>query len=349
MNLLKRLKRKLFFLSDNLKIISLFLQTKARSYNFSTKIIVFDTALESDNLGDEIIHKYCESALSSLGIFSETKLPTHRKPKTEALERLKDNKSKFIFGTNIISCAEEHDFIWHKPKTKYLKNLCLLGCGANDYEREMSLYSRMFYKKLLSKNFLHSVRDSYTENLLKNIGIGNVINTVCPTMWNLTPDFCKEIPRKKSKIVVTTLTDYKKSCSQDFYLLDMLLKNYDEVFIWIQGNRDLEYLAEYHLSGRLKKIDHTLYEYENFLKNTQCDYIGTRLHAGIRALNEKKRTIIIAVDERAVMISKDTNLPVIKRSEIKEKLQKIIDSDFSTDIKIPLDAITKWKNQFKKY
>ena len=165
-------------------------------------------------------------------------------------------------------------------------------------------------------------------------------------MWNLTPSFCKEISRKKADSVVTTLTDYDKDAEYDFFMLDVLLKTYNDVFIWIQGDYDFDYIKTYEHFSALRLIGHSLEEYEDFLAHTDCDYVGTRLHAGIRALNAKKRTVILAVDNRAIEIAKDTNLPVIPRSEIKDRLETCITADFSTDIKIPLAAIQTWKNQF---
>ena len=159
-------------------------------------------------------------------------------------------------------------------------------------------------------------------------------------------DFCRDIPRKKADSVVTTLTDYNKSKEFDFFLLDTLIKEYRNVFIWIQGDKDFSYLESYQNFSTLKIISHSLKAYDDFLRSTDCDYVGTRLHAGIHALNNKKRSIIIAVDDRAVKIANDTNLPVIRREEIKTKLTSFIERDFATEIRIPIDSIKKWKAQF---
>ena len=52
------------------------------------------------------------------------------------------------------------------------------------------------------------------------------------------------------------------------------------------------------------------------MANTEFDYVGTRLHAGILALNYRKRTLIIAVDNRAAEMKTDINLPVIARGDL---------------------------------
>lgn len=338
--------RAISFINSYLKFFPLLFYKTTEEKSCGKNIVLFDTALKTKNLGDEIIVFYCKENLINNNLIITNSVPTHIKPNKNELKYLNDNEFKIITGTNIISAKENKDYLWLKPKLKYIEHFCLMGCGANNYEKKLNFYSQLFYRKLLSKSFIHSVRDSFTENLLKSIGITNVINTSCPTMWKLTPEFCKSIPTKKATIAVTTLTDYEKDFDNDFYLLDTLLKNYEKVFIWIQGDEDYEYLKNYKDFEKLNIIGHTLKEYEQFLISTNCDYIGTRLHAGIRALNEKKRTLILAVDDRALQISKDTNLPVIRRSNIKKDLEKIILNEYHTDIKIPLENIEKWKNQF---
>ena len=79
----------------------------------------------------------------------------------------------------------------------------------------------------------------------------------------------------------------------------------------------------------------------------ELDYIGTRLHAGIRAMQKRRRSIIISIDNRAREMGKDYNLNVIEREDI-ENLEEYLLSEFKTDIKLNLDNIKKWKEQFKK-
>ena len=69
------------------------------------------------------------------------------------------------------------------------------------------------------------------------------------------------------------------------------------------------------------------------------------MHAGIRALQKKKRTIILAVDHRALEKKKDFQLTVLDRNDI-HLLEGMIDDRFKTDIQLPLENIQAWKNQF---
>ena len=87
--------------------------------------------------------------------------------------------------------------------------------------------------------------------------------------------------------------------------------------------------------------------YENILLAGDIDYIGNRLHGGIYALQHAVRSIIISIDYRAEEMSKDFSLQCIKRSQIKEKLNEIINSNWSTSIsELNTDKINKWKKQF---
>ena len=78
--------------------------------------------------------------------------------------------------------------------------------------------------------------------MLNKIGIKNVVNTACPTMWRLNEEHCSSIPKEKADRVITTLTNYNRDLDNDKILLDMLLENYKEVYIWIQAIEDYEYL-----------------------------------------------------------------------------------------------------------
>ena len=106
----------------------------------------------------------------------------------------------------------------------------MIGVGAQQYNQKFTFLTKISYKWLFKGNTLHSVRDSYTEKLLKNIGIDNVINTGCPTMWSLTPTLCTLIPSKKAKEAVLTLTDYKPNPERDNHIIEVLKQDYSKVF-----------------------------------------------------------------------------------------------------------------------
>jgi hypothetical protein len=53
--------------------------------------------------------------------------------------------------------------------------------------------------------------------------------------------------------------------------------------------------------------------------------------------------MIIAVDNRALEIAKDTNLNVINRNNL-DPVMTFINSPYFTDIKLPLENIEKWRS-----
>ncbi|MCD8019245.1 MAG: polysaccharide pyruvyl transferase family protein [Clostridiales bacterium] len=315
------------------------------------KVFLFDTSIDTDNLGDFIIMKYCGDILHS--IFTNHQfvcVPTHTVPSDEQEAVAKSTKYKFVCGTNLLTSHIEEHWNWRLPdgirrKFNY-RNTILLGAGWKGYQGECSAYSRMAYHCILNPNVIHSVRDSYTEQQLCAAGISNVINTGCPTMWRLTPEFCKTIPVAKATKVVTTITDYRRDAVHDQMMLDILSRNYECIYLWIQGDNDEEYLTSLNVPANLVKIPHSLGAYEEILNRGCIDYVGTRLHAGIFALNHQIRSIILAVDNRAIEMGKDTNLPVILRENIEDELEVLINAEFETNIRLPHENIDCFLNQF---
>ena len=112
-------------------------------------------------------------------------------------------KYKFICGTNVLSPNVEWFCPFHTTQNlEQYNDICLLGVGWGKYSNQTSIESKEFYRCILSKHWLHSVRDRYTEKKCLEMGFKNVIFTACPTMWKLTPEFCKTIPHFKEEQVV---------------------------------------------------------------------------------------------------------------------------------------------------
>lgn len=323
------------------------LMYKSKQTKYDGKIIVYDTSLNSDNLGDEIINYYCNNIFKELGVQVERRLPTHTKPKM--IDDVSATVPKVITGTNILSSKMESPILWDRVfENNIVDNIVLMGNGWESYSQRETIYTRKFYSKMLSKKFIHSVRDGYSQKKLKRMGVENVINTACPTTWNLTEEFCKQIPTKKGKKVITTITDYSKDMENDWYMLDILLSLYDEVYIWIQGEKDYEYLEKYHNLNKLRIVDRNLESYNQILGQENLDYVGTRLHAGIHALNYKHRTLIVSIDNRAREMGNDINLPIIERKNLKKELRDRLINPIKADITIPIKNIELWKKQFKE-
>lgn len=319
--------------------------------NDNYKLIRFDTSLGTENLGDYIIMYYCNKILDELfPDYQSIHISTHLMPTIEQEASVKQTKYKFVCGTNLLTSTIEHHWRWILPdgvrrKMNY-RNVILLGVGWGEYQEACTNYSKMIYQTMLNAKLLHSVRDQYTLEKLKQTGFKNVINTGCPTTWALTPEFCRDIPTKKAKNVVATVTDYRRDIEKDNELLSILSRNYDHVYLWIQGKHDEEYLKTLNIPENLTTIPANLESYEEILREGGIDYVGTRLHAGVHALNYKIRSIILAVDNRATEMGRDVNLPVIQRSDITEALEKKIQSEFATEIQIKQENIECFKAQF---
>lgn len=316
------------------------------SYVDIRKIGVMDTTVGVFNHGNEIIMQavykyllplyerdfvYKFHSLDDLGMYS--------------VEFIKRCKYVFFGGTNALnSYMDIERYIGINEKNvECIKNkLILCGVGWFRYEKSPNSYTKRLLKEILHCDFLHSVRDSYTEKKLKAIGITNVINTGCPTMWELTSEHCKQIPTKKARQALIMLTPYANSHDAD--IVRAVRKYYRKIFFWAQGDTDYSYIRA--LCPEAIQVPSQLSELDAFLKrHKNIDYIGTRLHGGIKCLQHKKRSIIVAVDNRAIEMKKDFHLPIVLPEEV-GLLEKIIEGDVITEVHLPEKNIKKWLSQF---
>lgn len=310
--------------------------------------VLLDTSMDSDNCGDQIIMQNCEEQLKGIIECEKVKrIPTHRYLTEAEKCDLLSASYKILCGTNILSGKMRQYGLWKLTEDiSVYKNTILMGVGFDSECEEYDLYTKRFLKTILAPDVLHSVRDRFSERILKKMGIKNVIYTGCPTMWKLTPEICKKIPRKKGKNVVCTLTDYCCDPEMDKKMVDILSYSYEKVYLWLQGNGDYSYAQSLGIDRKVIYISKDLREYDLILQKTELDYVGTRLHAGIRAISLGHRSIVIAIDNRARCIARDTGLMVLERTDIPLKLEKLIEASFFTNIALPIENISRWKKQF---
>ncbi|MEH1767116.1 MAG: polysaccharide pyruvyl transferase family protein [Nostoc sp.] len=309
-------------------------------------IAILDTSICSSNLGDQIIMDAVEKHLNHLfnGDFY-IKISTHDVISKSSYKWIQNSDYAMVGGTNLLSSNMNYYNQWkiNLIDSFFIKNIILMGVGWWQYQEKPNLYTQLLYHRILHKNYLHSVRDEYTKKQLESIGFKNVINTACPTMWGLTEEHCADIPRKKTDSVLVTFTEYNQKKEADIKLIEILKDNYKNIYFWIQQPKDYDYM--YNIYGnQVIYVKPSLQALDEVLK-IELDYIGTRLHAGIRALQHKKRSLILAVDNRAIEISKTTNLPVLQRNDW-EGIKTWIKSDRATPIQLPWDNINQWKQQF---
>lgn len=312
------------------------------------EILLLNTEMGSDNLGDGIIMHHCRSVLYELlpdCTFYE--VATHEYPTVDDVQRMKRAKAVIVCGTNFLAARMELSTVWkYTEELLHIPNLVLLGVGWGGYGKA-SPYTAYFYRKLLRGSFLHSVRDEYTLRQLRAIGVKNVCNTSCVTMWGLG-ERCAGIRAEKGSAVVTTITGYYQNTENDRLLFDILRRNYAKVYFWPQGESDLDYMKGLVDLSDIHVLNRTIQAYEDCLRQEDIDYVGTRLHGGIYAMQHGRRTIIIGVDNRAVEITRDTNLPLVMAEYVADELEDKIRSTWSTELVLDEDAIARWKTALKE-
>lgn len=318
----------------------------------NNEIVVLNTAIGTKNLGDEIIVYYYSKALKGIIELDELyNISTHIKPSDEDIERLLKCKYAVIIGTNILSPRMEVSSGWKfDNRLIKMRNVILIGAGWQGYKKA-SIYSKYVYRNILSKQAIHSVRDEQAYQMLQSIGINNVINTNCLTMIGLDKS-CNRIPSKKADRVVFTLNYTPKDIKRienDKKLIRILRGNYKKLFFFPQGPWDLDYLEKITTTDDITIIEESLKAYTEFLENNDnVDYVGLRLHGGIHAMQNGKRSIIIGLDNRAVAIARDTGLPMVLDSQIDEKLEEMISTEWPTKIHLNTKGFEAWRENFSE-
>lgn len=320
------------------------------------KTLLLDTSVASLNIGDEIIVDSIRRNFPKL--FDDNyiySLPTHtlhfsllqRLLYRKKMKTYSNADQKFLCGTNALYINMLRPLPgWNVDifNLSLVKGTICFGVGTGVNSASVNWYTRYLYSKVLSKKYIHSVRDESAKVFLENLGF-KAYNTGCPTIWGLTPDLCTGIPNSKSKSVVFTLTCYQPDRTRDKAMIDILRENYNHLYFWPQTMEDLDYLKTL-TDDQPTIISPNLLSYDKIL-DTDIDYVGNRLHGGIRALQHAKRTIIISIDYRAENMSKNYNLPIIKRESILAELADKINAKWETRVEgIDFNLIKQWKSQF---
>ncbi len=310
-------------------------------------VALIDPSVGTENVGDEIIYESVRREVDAL--FDDPfviRVSSHEFMFWEMRQILKKASHVFLGGSNLLQSRMEWNTQWKLSPFDLLQrlNAICLGCGWRRYDRNPTPYTKLLYSRALSKKYLHSVRDDMAKLQLAKSGIENVINTSCVTMWNLSTEHCAAIPKEKASAVITTVTEYDADVENDRFMMEALFANYEKVWLLVQQPEDLEYALRI-APGAFAGVVNSLKTYNQLLE-TQCDYVGTRLHGGIRALQAKHRTLIVGIDNRAIEIARDTNLPTIARNELREKLVPAIQAPLVTDLRMPVEAIARWRGQF---
>lgn len=312
-------------------------------------VIMYDPSISSLNLGDKVISLACRKALSPLLQHSFViDFSSHLPITNSFMKHLRDPGHRFLLGSNLLMSEMNHRFrqwdvtLWN---SRSVGPVITMGVGWHQYSGPPNRYTATLYRRLMNHGYWNSVRDDYTLEHLRAAGVNNVLNTACPSLWSLTPDRCRSIPREKASRVVTTFTDYNPDKLRDRATLKMLLSNYEGVYVWPQSEGDPEYLRSLGLPDEVTVLPPNLEAYDRLLLAGSIDYVGTRLHGGIRALQHGVRTFILAIDNRAKELHRSVNLPIIMPDEF-HRLEEVVHSPHDVTIQLPEAAISKFLGQF---
>ncbi len=311
-------------------------------------ISVFDTSICSYNVGNDII-------MDAVGNVVDDIRPSSHLVRLSPTDICKSarlynaiSEVTFVGGTNILNNDVRRNLQWNLTlhNVLMLKNVVLLGCGWFQYEESApTKYTQWSLNRILSKQYLHSVRDNYTREKLAGMGI-DAINTGCPTLWGLSDEKMSKIPAAPRRKAVFTITDYNRNPQRDIKMLQACESVYkDGLICFPQGTGDYEYIKSLGYYDKVDFISPRLKEYDTLLASGTVDYIGTRLHAGIRALQHSVRSFIIGVDNRAIEMHRDFSIPVIYEDQM-DNIAEEMSKSYDCTLSIPLDNIKQWKEQF---
>jgi hypothetical protein len=310
----------------------------------------------SYNLGDLIIHE------SVLKIFEELfpgteirRISSHIEITAKEKEILKGSRHTFVGGTNILTSNIRNfqRLTVEKRRSLYLfpgfSNVVLIGAGWAKYDGRPDIYTAIYYNRILSPRYYQSLRDTYTSKKLNSFFRGRVMHTSCPTVWKLH-EYENSFKPEYSKILFT-LTDYDRNPELDAGLIKILFETGSrEINFFPQGTNDEDYINSLDIvknnRGKITIMPHDFKTYIDFVDSGSFNYIGTRLHGGIRCMQRQIPALIIGIDNRALEIRNDIGLNVVERSELNVIRQWTTGEYKPGKLSIPTENIQNWKRQF---
>ena len=322
------------------------------------RVAVFDPSLHdyegnhSPNVGDSIIARAVDRVVDELfAAPTVIRIPTHVRPTKSALRDVGDADVVLVGGSNLLGNRVLH---WRQLKSwqqwplsqreaRVIDRAILLGVGWRTYEEGVSAYTARLLRSLMAPDAIHSTRDAYTTKKLREVGGVRALNTACPTLWQfakLPPD---HVSATRAETVLTMLTDYRPDPVNDLALLKLLDELYDRVILWPQGSGDLTYLRS--LGHDLEVLGPSLDDLGEFVSSNSFDYVGNRLHGGIYCLESGKRSLIIAVDNRATEMLPGLGVPVVQRGRLRS-IRDWVENPKGTRVKLDEGPIALWKSQF---
>ena len=116
------------------------------------------------------------------------------------------------------------------------------------------------------------------------------------------------------------------------------------MYFWSQTYGGYKTLRSYENCDKIKYIDPELNEYRKFILENDVDYVGTRLHGGVFAMQNKKRAINLSVAHRAEEFDR-YHINVLPQDDI-QAIDEKINSDFATAVTVDYKIVNEWLSQF---
>lgn len=283
----------------------------------TTTADIFTTILApwiaTSNDGDLVIRNDLITRLAQSRVFLSETLPTQIPLTRAQCKRLKPVQHVLVGGTNLLSTYGRGDNQWPLPRYAMRPlggKLILMGVGWRRPELEPKGFPRSRVVGLLNPSCVHSVRDRSAATALEAAGMQYLV-TGCPSLLRI-PD---KLGAFSTTEAVVTITDYFPDARRDRSIVRWARERFPCVRLQPQGSGDVAY-AKAELGFTDKDIlSKGVVHFQRYLEAFRPVYVGTRLHGGIVALQMGLPTVIVGIDNRAVDMGQEFDLPVAVKTE----------------------------------
>ncbi|WP_291297975.1 polysaccharide pyruvyl transferase family protein [Elioraea sp.] len=308
------------------------------------RLAVIDPSLATDNLGDEVIYQAVEAAL--LDLFPAAfihRIASHEALSDRSHKVLRAADMTFVAGSNLLP-PDWAQWRLTLADSMFIDNLVIFGAGWQNDVTQLNRENTKIMRRAFHRTALHAVRDKPAVDNLATLGL-RVVNASCPTLWALDAAATARIPVTRAPEAVVTVTAYRNRPAEDAAFLRLVTESYRKVWFYPQMEDDIPHLERIGF-GHLPRIRATTAAFTRFLAENEVDYIGSRLHGGIRALQTGKRSLILQVDNRARDIAAHTGLPSARLDD-PAGIRRWIETPAPTVLRLPEAEIAAWKAQFR--
>ena len=311
-------------------------------------IAIVDSGLATTNLGDHIIssavHRQLIAPLEESGRATVT-IPMHGGLTAQSRALLSEADQVIVCGTNLLSDHMRFRRSWQWSRSDIeltAGKLTMFGVGWWQYQRTGIDPVSASWMRYLAGPHPWAVRDEYSSKRLTAAGVSSV-HVSCPTLW----DCSQQLTPRGGGRVVTTLTDYNQDRRADERLVELLNGRFAEVLYWPQGPGDRAYIESLRGSASGVILEPTVSAFNAELRRPGTEYLGLRLHAGIRAIQMGVPTLILGIDNRATEISRSVGLGVISRHALNQ-IGSALDAPRVINLALPRPEIDAWLASWTK-